>query len=297
MEDYSKGYGRSYASIGAFVFYCLSHPRLVMPGLKVAFEALRGFFIPQFRTAWFKGRPVVYVDHPLDKLVPYLPQKAPVYMSFVSLWMNAAMRLDRRYGERGRAAEFIRGIAAQYHDAAFVYKRIHSATIRPKRIDDLYAALIRVFDPHLNCIPSLHVSLALGSWAMAAAVVAELKAEGRVDAGGDAEAAEWLAGLYGHALAIVDCTMLMKQHSVNCVGASLWYLGCKYPEILSDEKLREIADGLFSREAPGLEASPAIRRRASEVLTMLGPFRSPTPGGSWLRPILRFLASYRPLAA
>lgn len=294
MKDYSKGYGRSYASIGAFVFYCLSHPWLIAPGLKVAFEAVRGFFVPQFRTAWFGGRPVVYVDHPLDKLVPYLPQKAPVYMSFVSLWMNAAIRLDRRYGERGRAGEFIRGIAGQYHDAAFVYKRIHSTTVRPKRIDDLYAALIRVFDPHLNCVPSLHVSLALGSWAMAAAVVAELGAEGYIDAGESEEAADWLAGLYEHALAIVDCTMLMKQHSVNCVGSSLWYLGCKYPEIFSGEKLREIADGLLSREAPGLKEALAIRRRASEVLAALGPFRRPTPGGAWLSPIQRFLAGYHP---
>lgn len=294
MKDYSEGYGRSYANIGAFVFYCLRHPRLVMPGLKVAFEALRGFFIPQFRTAWFKGRPVVYVDHPLDRLVPYLPEKAPTYMSFVSLWMNAAMRLDRRYGARGRAAEFIRGIAGQYHDAAFVYKRIHSTTVRPKRIDDLYAALIRVFDPHLNCVPSLHVSLALGSWAMAAAVIAELKAGGYIDADESEEAAEWLAGLREHALAIVDCTMLMKQHSVNCVGASLWYLGGKYPKILSGAELRRIADGLFYREAPGLEAAQAIRRRAAEVLEALGPIQEPGPGGSWLRPILRFLASYRP---
>lgn len=293
MTDYSKGYTRSYASIGAFVFYCLAHPRLVMPGLRVAFEAVRGFFVPQFLNALFKVRPVVYVDHPLDKRVPYIPEKAPIYMSFVSLWMNAAMRLDRLYGERARAAEFIRGIAEQYHDAAFVYKRIHSSTVRPKRIDDLYAAVIRVFDPHLNCVPSLHVSLALGSWAMAAEIVAELEAEGGTDEGNGEATADWLLGLREHALAIVDCTMLMKQHSVNCVGASLWYLGSKYPTIFTGEELRRIADGLLSREAPGLEEAPAIRRRASELLTTLGPFQCPTPGGTWLSPILRFLSSYR----
>lgn len=294
MTEYSRGYGRSYRSIGAFVFYCLAHPRLVMPGLMVAFEAVRGFFIPQFRSAWFKGRPVVYVDHPLDRLVPYRPKKATTYMSFVSLWMNAAMRLDRRYGERGRAAAFIRGIAEQYHDAAYVYKRIHSTTVRPARIDDFYAALIRVFDPHLNCVPSLHVSLALGSWAMAAAIVAELEPERRAgDAGEAAETAEWLAGLKEHALAIVDCTMLMKQHSVNCVGASLWYLGCKYPDAFDGDELRRIADGLLRREAPELESAPAIRRRAAELLEELGPPLKPTPGGAWLSPILSFLASYR----
>jgi hypothetical protein len=222
-------------------------------------------------------------------------------MSFIPLWMNAVYWLDRRYGKaaEARLAAFLEGIAMLYDEAGSVYLRCHTTTVRPKRLPNLGCAMIQVLDPHLNCIPSLHVTIVFGAWMLAREVVeamsdadssinCDAESDARSDAAGN-RATVWLASLYNHALRIAETTMLMKQHSVNCVGASLWYLHTRFPGSFSAGHCAAIVDGLFTIEGRDVSVKEEARARIRGVFALL---QQDTAGGGWREPLLRFIEGY-----
>lgn len=262
---------------------------ILLPCLAIAFDAIRLFFLPQYAAALFKHRRVRSVDHPVDSSIPFLHETAPLYLSFIALWMNVVFHTERAYGKRSHAqlAGFLRYVQNLYRDASKVYLHTHTTTKRPARSPNLQCALIRVMDPHLNCIPSLHVTIVLGAWDKAKSVYKALGIDGQ------SRTRAFLDGLYDHAHRITESTMLMKQHSVNCVGASLWYLSRTAPGLDAAFCLG-VADGLFTRLGKGIEAAPAARKRAKQVFMQLDTWAAETklPQGQWLGPIMRFVESY-----
>ena len=283
---FPRDYYTSFIGPQRFIWLALTTPRFLRPALKVALAALRQFFLPQFQTAIFHTRPVVYVDHRIDRAIPFQPSMVSLYMSFIPLWMNAVYCLNRRYGRAAdaRLAAFLEGIARLYDEAGSIYLRCHSTTVRPRRLPNLSCAMIQVLDPHLNCIPSLHVTIVFGAWMLARDVVAAM------DEVGEPRAEAWLASLYNHAQRIAETTMLMKQHSVNCVGASLWYLHARYPETFSERHCAAIIDGLFTLEGRDVVVKEEARARIREVFALLK--QDAADGGHWRDPILRFLEGY-----
>jgi len=289
-----RDYYRSFISPRRFIWLALTNPRLAGPGLKVALVALRKFFLPQFQTVIFRSRPVVYVDHPVDRKIPFQPSTVSLYMSFIPLWMNAVFWLNRRYGRAAdaRLAAFLEGIALLYDEAGSIYLRCHSTTVRPRRLPNLSCAMIQVLDPHLNCIPSLHVTIVFGAWMLARGVIdamgdAHGEATGKA---GESRAEAWLASLYNHAQRIAETTMLMKQHSVNCVGASLWYLNVCYPASFDEARCAAIIDGLFTIEGKAVTVKEEARARVREVYAFLE--QNETSGGDWRTPIIGFVESF-----
>jgi hypothetical protein len=244
------------------------------------------FFLPQFQTAIFRTRPVVYVDHPVDRAIPFQPSVVSLYMSFIPLWMNAVFWLNRRYGRAADAllADFLEGIALLYDEAGSIYLSCHSTTVRPKRLPNLNCAMIQVLDPHLNCIPSLHVTIVFGAWMLARGVVTTM------GEAGESRAEAWLASLYDHARRIAETTMLMKQHSVNCVGASLWYLNVRYPAGFDDARCSAIIDGLFTIEGQDVPVKEEARARIREVFALLK--QEAAGSGDWRGPLLGFIRSF-----
>jgi hypothetical protein len=279
-------YYRSFISPQRFIWLALTNPRLAGPGLRVALAALRMFFLPQFQTRIFSSRPVVYVDHPVDRAIPFQPSVVSLYMSFIPLWMNAVFWLNRRYGRAADAllADFLEGIALLYDEAGSIYLRCHSTTVRPKRLPNLSCAMIQVLDPHLNCIPSLHVTIVFGAWMLARGVVTAM------GEAGESRAEVWLASLYDHARRIAETTMLMKQHSVNCVGASLWYLNARYPTSFDDARCVALMNGLFTIEGRDVPVKEEARARIREVFSMLK--QDSASGGGWRGPLLRFIEGF-----
>jgi hypothetical protein len=315
---FPRDYYRSFIGPQRFIWLALTNHRLIGPALKVALAALRQFFLPQFQTAIFHTRPVFYVDHPVDRAIPFKPETVKLYMSFIPLWMNAVFWLNRRYGRAADTllAAFLEDIARLYDEAGSIYLRYHSTTVRPRRLPNPGCAMIQVLDPHLNCIPSLHVTIVFGAWRLARNVVA---AHGdAMGEAGEPRAEAWLAALYNHALRIAETTMLMKQHSVNCVGASLWYLNARYPESFNEEHCSAIIDGLFTIEGREVRVKEQARARIREVFTLLkqyaasggdtashGPAAtashgsaattgsgSTVPASDWRGPILRFIEGF-----
>lgn len=293
---FPRAYYHSFISPWRFVWLALSSPSFTRPSLKVALAALRHFFLPQFQTAIFRTRPVVYVDHPIDRAIPFQPETVSLYMSFIPLWMNAVFWLNKRYGRAAlaRLGAFLEGIALLYDEAGSIYLRCHTTTVRPRRLPNLSCAMIQVLDPHLNCIPSLHVTIVFGAWMLARELV---DAMGEA---GEARAEAWLAGLYNHAQRIAETTMLMKQHSVNCVGASLWYLHTRFPGYFSEEHCADIISGLFTLEGRAVGVKEEARARIRQVFSLLKQYAGEDgmrygPGaikGDWRGPLLRFIKDF-----
>ena len=77
--------------------------------------------------------PIVYVDHPLDKTIPFVPSNIRIYMDFVNFFCRIIKMFVSRLKKDGyilsaKILEFIRKL---YIDAAAVYTHSLSTTRRP----------------------------------------------------------------------------------------------------------------------------------------------------------------------
>ncbi len=204
--------------------------------VRCVLNVLVWFFWPQMQARFFgRFRPVVSVDHPLDSEIPFDARYAPLYLSFIDLWMNAAyapLRITRRGTARERligrryAADFVDGISDLYVRAGHIYTNTQSTTIRPAA-DDWHARFIRFFDPHLHCVPSLHVWAVVYSWAKTRELVRSVP-----ELSGLADSVDYLRG---QAVAITDSILFMKQHSLNCIYTSLHTMTKIYPEFTTED--------------------------------------------------------------
>ena len=273
------GYARPIAA-------ALARPALGLAGLRLALEALRSFFLPQFENALFRRRAVVSVDHPLDERVPFDPSRVGTYLEFVKLWIGSLYYLLKRSGpsDIGAFVDYADAIRDLSADAGSVYRRVHTTTDRPSGDDGLRFALIRTVDPHLNCVPSLHVLIVVSNWKIALAT-AERIGQGR-------ELALWVERLRLEAVAITESVLFVKQHSLNCVGVSLYYLRRRFPR-LSEEEVKVFVADLFATEAGRGPLSPETARELRQAI--LAVYRSlddaylARPEAGWRAPILEFI--------
>lgn len=198
---------------------CLSRRRLRAAAFRIIGVVFRYFFVPQFRRK--RGAiscPVVNVDHVLDETIPFKPEHRPVYISFTMLWISTIGYLHRSYGRavEGDIFNLFRLMERAYMEAFGVYSRIMSTTSRPKaRRGDIGLKLMQAADPHLHCVPSLHVMIVCLTWLFLDRV-AEKRGNGE------------LRGLrnlvYRQSIMIIESILFMKQHSVNCIPAGLFAL-------------------------------------------------------------------------
>lgn len=198
------------------------------------------FFFIQFQTHWhWKKRKVVLVDHPLDEVIPFRPEDVGLYMSFTSLWQKTAGFFRKICGPSANTVveDFLRGLGSLYEKAGRIYDRCQSTTTRPG--PRLHPAFLKIhlFDPHLHCVPSLHVMVVCytAEWLerMAAA-----HGENLGDYG------EEVAYVKRQAAEIIDTILTVKQHSVNCVAAGLYFLNALHPQY-SREACGSMVDNLL----------------------------------------------------
>jgi hypothetical protein len=279
------GYARPFGLAAA-------HPGFFLSAIRIIAEATRSFFVPQFENALLHRRPVVNVDHPLDATIPFDPSFIKKYLEFVQLWMASFYRLRRFYGPK-REAEilgFLEAIRRLYAEAGSVYGVVHTTTTRPSKNYNLRFAIIHAVDPHLNCVPSLHVILVVANWLLASRIVARLGADGA--RGYKAEQVElWAASLRVEALAITESVLFVKQHSVNCVGASLYYLKRRFPAF-GDEAARAFVRDLFASDAARLGNADELRRVMLEVCASLDGAYALSPEKGWRPPIMDFIGGF-----
>ena len=250
----------------------LTHRVTFKTAVGVVWTILRYFFVPQFQTRLFpKTRPVVSVDHPLDRGIPFQPEHIGLYLTFIPLWMKSCDQLWRLRGKEALPVmkEYLDLISKLYRDAASIYLSCQTTTARP-RYRKWKFALIHITDPHLHCVPSLHVMIVAFNhfWLSKRYAAWGLN---------DEQALKDLSWIHEQAVSISESVLLVKQHSVNCIPAALFMLSaCDLG--ISREELEAFADELFTILGTDLLERDAIRAHIKEVFFKLldaqGPDRS-----------------------
>jgi hypothetical protein len=268
----------------------LSHRRTFFLAFRLAFTTLRFFFYPQFETRFFpKRRPVVAVDHPLDALVPFKPGLVDEYLTFFFLWINTALYFSRAGGGAGVEAfrDWIKEMTGLYHDCGAVYLRCQSTTERPQDAANSRFSIIHSLDPHLHCVPSLHILIVVANWVMAERHAALL--------GGGERAARAVAYARQEALRITESVLFVKQHSANCVAVSLFLLRVRFPEF-GDGRALACAESLFSYDRAGEEAERAIRDHVRGLYSRLWDGYAARGDGDWKAVVMEYLLTFEPKA-
>ena len=178
------------------------------------------FFLQMAQQLHITKRPVVNVESEIDEKIPFRPSYISTYMSFVAFFMRPMEMLRKRLGYR-KASYYInlylKFLTKIYKNASTIYRFSMSTTSRPKYRKNKGFVTIHIFDPHLLCVPSIHVAIAAGSYAW-------FKQLFKTDILPKEEAEFRLEEIKKQSIAIVESVLFVKQHSVNCVPLALYML-------------------------------------------------------------------------
>jgi len=203
----------------------------------------RKFFIDQFlfkralRSGSANAPALKSIEHPLDTHIPVRYERIDIYLGFIQMWISALSYIRCREGRRFNDAilEFISGLESCYIDAASVYGQCLSTTRRPARAPNPKMAFVYAVDPHLFCVPSLHVLVVCYTYR---------KLEDILAARGLSEAySAELTVVRNHAIAITESILYVRQHSVNCIPTALSMLSVilpSYDEVEAKSFLSEL---------------------------------------------------------
>ena len=227
-----------------YAFYKTLTTRSLRPTtLKCVVTIFYNFFYRQYRAALLPGRvPVSKVDHPLDKKIPFAPSWVIIYLDFTTFWVRIVTFLLKEYGSRAFSIvkEFISSMGDLYIFAAQVYKRNFSTTKRPFYVSRPRFFLIHLVDPHLMCIPSLHVMLVIRTYTKFTQIMKKL--------GEYEKYAAQIEEVKQGALAISRAILFVKQHSVNCISAAMYAMTCFSPELFPPAEAESFANQIFLPE-------------------------------------------------
>jgi hypothetical protein len=283
----------------------------LIPTLRPAFcksvpSIFYNFFFCQFRAAILPGRiPVTKVDHALDEKVPFFPSWVTIYLDFTHFWIRMIAFFIRRYKRKAYVPirDFIYSVGRLYAFAADVYKKNMSTTKRPFYIARPRFFVIHMLDPHLMCIPSLHVMVVIHTYLQ---FIETAKKLGEVE-----KLKEQALELKQGALAISQAILFVKQHSVNCIPAALYAMTCFSPELFPPKEAEAFTNLLFSPAPKADEdlrkikvhpsAAPLTKvseddkaRIKSHILSLYNRFLAEKETAkSWAEPLLKFLREYR----
>jgi hypothetical protein len=235
--------------------------------------------------------PVTNVDHPLDEAIPFRPGKVMIYHDFSAFWVRTAACLSRSVSPRA-AGDFIDSVGALYVAAAEVYARHLSTTTRPRYFGNPGCIAIQLFDPHLLCVPSLHVLVCVHTW---------IKARHFLENHGAAETEKaYIGKLFRHAVRITESILYMKQHSVNCIPASLYAMNCFEPELFTRKEASAFIQALFADERNAEipeETRKQIRlhiEKAFAAFMQEREYQCAAGNDDWTAPLIAFLKTYQP---
>jgi hypothetical protein len=170
-----------------------------------------------------------------------------------------------------------------YAFAGEVYRKNLSTTKRPFYISRPRFFFIHLLDPHLMCIPSLHVMVVIRAYTKFRAIIRGL--------GDEARFARQIKEITGGALAISEAILFVKQHSVNCVAAAMYAMTCFEGALFPPEEAELFASRLFVRSLPPGDAGPL----RTHIINLYRQFLSQRETAkTWDEPLVNFLRR-RPL--
>jgi hypothetical protein len=275
------------AVLGALIF--MTRKKSFKAAFRVVHVIVRHFFLPQFaRKLRLIKTPVVDVDHPLDRKIPFSPEHVKLYLSFTHLWIRSLLFLYREFGKSvlQDISDYVDGISELYLESAKVYRRCMSTTDRPKHVGGPYFRLIHLSDPHLLCVPSLHVEIVSYNFHKICAIIDRYAEDPTLYE-------KEKHYLWEQAISITDSILFLKQHSVNCVAAGLFALSSGKSRV-SPELARKVITHLLSKPDNGIEAEEEIR---NYIMALYNRFEEEGKKQPFDKVLLNFLYTYRNAAA
>jgi hypothetical protein len=261
----------------------LGSPYLRTTALRCTASIFRNFFFLQYRAAFLPGLvPVSKVDHPLDNKIPFLPGKVNIYLDFTAFWIRSLGFLLRHFGRRALepARYFLENMGALYAQAAEVYGKNLSTTNRPFYIKSPRFLIIHAADPHLMCIPSLHVMVVIRTYTLFREIIKNFGERERF--------APQIEELRAGALAITEAVLYVKQHSVNCIPAAMYAMTRFDPRLYPPGEAERFAPNLF-REGTVLSGKTEDEIRVY-ILALYRRFMAEGESAEdWTKPLLAFL--------
>lgn len=220
---------------------CVAHPKAFFALMRFLLNMAGLFFFPQHFRKWHLLKtPIKHVDHAIDEKIPFRPNKYPVYMNFIPMWMHPMGMIFKRYtynSSANIALEWFSYLALIYPEAGKLYYYTMTTTYRPAT-DDKKILGLRKTDPHYMCVPSLHITtiaLAFCFYRM----LFERENFGQEDK------QLWNKEIFDTAVEIGESVLYVKQHSVNCIPAGLFMLRKIAPELCTDKEVYEFLEAMF----------------------------------------------------
>ncbi len=271
------------------VFLILGHGSLFPRGIELLKAALGQFFYPQFQTKLMPGiRPVAVLHHPYDSLLPFVPKLARCYLGYMTVWLKTIQYLYSAFGEEAIAdiEQTFQDICLLYYTAGKVYRKCQSTTTtRRTDLFNPHFLLIYLFDPHLHCVPSLHVMTVCYNYLKARQIIDKHSPDKK-------KHALALRQTYRLALHITETILLVKQHSVMDIGPSLFLLSSLFPEYDQAEVKRFTEDLFHGTPFSDLEAANKIRGQIYNSYRSLVRLRAKDGHQKSAEIILGFLTSF-----
>jgi len=266
----------------------LGSPYLRTTALRCIACIFKYFFFAQYRAAFLPGLiPVSRADHPLDPKIPFWPVKVTVYLDFVAFWIRSLSFMLRVCGRRAQepARVFTETMGQLYARAAEVYARHLSTTDRPFYLGHPRFLPIHGLDPHLMCVPSLHVMVVIRTYTFFREAFQSLL--------GAERSAPLEDELYRGAIAITESVLYIKQHSVNCIPAAMYAMTTFDPRLFPPEEADRFAAQLFLGEkVPSGDDAREIR---AYILSLYRRFLAEGEAAEdWKKPLLDFLKTLPP---
>ena len=210
----------SYSSVHPW-FSLLFRFRTAKKGWKLIYTVLWDFFILQTLQKFkITKRPVIFVDTDLDKKIPFVPSKVKTYINFIPYFLKPTVMLTKRMGYKNASPylnEYIDFISKMYKNAATIYRFCMTTTNRPNYKVGKEFKTIHAADPHLLCVPSLHVTIAAGTYAW-------FKNFFKLNLFDKNETKFYENELLQEGIKITESVLFVKQHSVNCIPIALYML-------------------------------------------------------------------------
>ena len=233
-------------------FNLLLRPRTMASAWKFIVTIIKDFFLLQdIQKFHLTHRPVIYVDTDIDDKIPFVPHRVKAYLGFIPFFVRPLGMMIKRLGYKKASTYinyFLEFISYEYKNAASIYRFCMSTTHRPDYNEMPEFKTIHIFDPHLLCVPSLHVTIAAGTWAwyrqcFALGVLPQDEAVFR------------LSEFKDNAIAIIESVLFVKQHSVNCIPLAMYMLSATMGKsFFSIDDAMRCMDQIFA-SAPEIDAS------------------------------------------
>ena len=245
------------------------------------------FFLQYFEKFHILHIPVVHVDHPLDKKIPFTPSKVGVYLDFINHWVRPLAMLVKKFGfwhASRLTKQWMLRFRKLYQCCGKIYHFRLTTTDRPKYKEMREFRQIHALDPHFLCVPSLHVATVFLAYGFYRHIFSTEDFTGT-------EKSQWDAELYQSALEITETVLYVKQHSVNCIPAALYLVTANFPEwIMADDARKFIKNMFLKPENFTEEEADKVR---NHILSAFEKYLAEgAEASNWYEPVWNFLLNY-----